>query len=156
MAVIDLINKNKMWSAVSVIIFISYFASPGECRPWPTYRWFDYENFPSESQAKPILDTGTGHILETVGPLRPYEPWILDCNLLFTEKRPEAPKRHPRCKEVDETNETEYAKFLLHVQQWEEAYTDRAERWNTRFPDARENEKKKYEQLKAFADSHNL
>lgn len=126
------------------------FLNKSESAPvYPT--WFDYDYFPV---AKPIQDEGTGQVVGTVNPLRPYEPWILDCILYSTDKVEEG-KRHERCKDVDETNEKEYAKYLFYVTQWEEAYPDRAAKWNARFPDAKAKEKQRYEQLKGYADAHN-
>lgn len=142
------LNQRRMSSGLISVAVVSVVAMVAECRPRPYYRWTDYDYF----QAKP-LEAEASQIVETVSPLRPYEPWVLDCNLLFTDKH-EAGKRHPRCKEVDQQNESEYGKFLFNVQRWETAYPDRAERWNARFPSAKENEQKKYSQLKSFADSH--
>jgi len=135
-------------SSVSLVALI-YLTAVSECFPYS--RWYDYD-FPA---ARPIHDSGSGHVLETVNPLRPYEPWILNC-ILSSRDKVEEGKRHPRCQTVDETNEKEYEKFLFNVGQWEEAYPDRAAKWNLRFPEGKAEEMLKYERLKAFADMHNL
>lgn len=132
-----------------IIVVLVSVVGLSECKPvYP--RWFDYDYFP---EAKPIHDSETGRVVRTVNPLRPYEPWILDC-ILFSSDKVEVGKRHERCRDVDESNEKEYARFLIHVAEWEEAYPERAARWNSRFPESKEKEKKKYEQLKIYADMH--
>ncbi|CAL8088167.1 unnamed protein product [Orchesella dallaii] len=137
-------------SSVTFVTLI-YLTAVSECFPYS--RWYDYD-FPA---ARPIHDTGAGHLIETehVNPLRPYEPWILNCILLSRDVVEEG-KRHPRCQTVDETNEKEYAKFLFNVEQWEQAFPDRAAKWNVRFPEGKAEERIKYEKLKGHADMHNL
>jgi len=136
-----------------VIVILASFTCFCEGKPvYASPRWFDYDYFPV---AKPIQDEGSGHVVGTVNPLRPYEPWVLDC-IVFSSDKVEPGRRHERCQDIDEQNEKEYGKFLFHVTQWEEAYPERATRWNARFPEAKEKEKKKYEQLKSFAAMHKL
>jgi len=153
-----MVSKVDLISSVSLITLL-YLASVSECFPYS--RWYDYDNFPVARPIHHETGTGTGgghssgHVAETVNPLRPYEPWILDC-ILSSRDVVEEGKRHPRCQAVDETNEKEYAKFIFHVEQWEAAYPERASKWNLRFPDGKSDERLKYEKLKAFADMHNL
>jgi len=148
----------KLWKVIVILASLAYL---GEARPvYASPRWFDYDNFPvakaihTEDRSGISDDTET-IIVPTVNPLRPYEPWILDC-ILFSSDKVEPGRRHESCKDVDEQNEKEYGKYLLHVSRWEEAYHDRAARWNARFPDAKEKEKKRYEQLKGYAEFHKI
>jgi hypothetical protein len=141
----DLPNM-KLYKVIVILASLTCFC--GAKPVYPSPRWSDYDYFP---EAKPVQDTGAGDVVPLVNRLRPYEPWVLDC-ILYDKVVPG--KRNAECRDVDIENEREYGKFLYYVAEWEKAEGERAARWNIRFPEAKEKEKKRYAQLKAYADMH--